>query len=215
MPADLVPDVSQPSYPNENLPMSTAPRRKLTAKEYLEIEERAETRSEFFNGEMFAMSGGSVAHSRIKENLVIEIGSRLKGGKCQTHSSDLRVLVDATGLYTYPDIIILCGPGVYDPANRNTLTNPTAIVEVLSPSTERYDRGTKFRNYQQIPSLSEYILVAQDEAVCERFVRQADGSWALISFVGLTATMELTSVPVRVPLADIYAGVTFPETPPQ
>jgi Uma2 family endonuclease len=215
MPTDLVPEVGEQPRPIEKPSMSTAPKRKMTAREYLEIEERADTKSEFFNGEMFAMSGASIEHNRIKENLGIEIGARLKGGPCRTYSSDQRVLVEATGLYTYPDIAILCGAGATDPANRNTLTNPTAIIEVLSPSSERYDRGAKFRNYQQIPSLTEYILVAQDEAVCERYVRQADGSWALISFVGLTPTMELTSVPVRIPLADVYAGVALPEIPPQ
>jgi Uma2 family endonuclease len=195
--------------------MSNAPKPRMTAKEYLEIEQDAHFKSEFFQGEMFAMAGASRDHNRVKENLVIEIGGRLKGGPCQTYSSDQRVLVEATGLYTYPDILILCGPGTSDPADPNTLTNPTTIIEVLSPSSEQYDRGAKFRNYQQIPSLAEYILVAQDKAVCERFVRQPDESWALVSFVGLAATLAFTSVPARIPLADIYAGVTLPETPPQ
>ena len=124
------------------------------------------------------------------------------------------VLVEATGLYTYPDVIILCGPGVYDAADRDTLTNPTALIEVMSPSTERYDRGKKFRSYQQIPSLIEYNLVAQDEPVCERYIPQADGSWALVSFVGLTATLEFTSVRARMAPADVYAGVQFPESSP-
>ncbi len=195
--------------------MSTAPKPKMTAKDYLEVERSANFKSEFFHGEMFAMAGASRDHNRVKENLVGELFTRLKGGPCQTYSSDQRVLVEATGLYTYPDILILCGPGTNDLADSNTLTNPTAIIEVLSPSSERYDRGTKFRNYQKIPSLTEYILVAQDEAVCERFVRQPDESWALVSFVGLAATLAFTSVPARIPLADIYAGVTLPETPPQ
>jgi Uma2 family endonuclease len=195
--------------------MSAAPKPKLTASEYLEIERRATFKSEFFNGKIFAMAGASREHNRVKENLVGELFTRLKGGPCQTYSSDQRVMIEATGLYTYPDIVILCGPGTYDPADRDTLTNPTAIIEVLSPSTERYDRGAKFRNYQQIPSLIEYVLVAQDEAVCERYVRQADTSWALVSFVELAATLAFTSVPAHIPLTDVYSGVTFPETPPQ
>ena len=195
--------------------MSAAPKPKLTASEYLEIERHAKFKSEFFKGEIFAMARVSREHNMIKENLVGEVGARLKGGPCQTYSSDQRVFVEATGLYTYPDIIILCSPGTYDPADRDTLTNPTAIIEVLSPSTEKYDRGAKFRNYQRIPSLIEYVLVAQDEAVCERFVRQADGSWALVSFVELSATLTFTSVPVHIPLTDVYSGVTFPETPRQ
>ncbi len=161
------------------------------------------------------MAGASRDHNRVKENLVGELFTRLKGGPCQTYSSDQRVLVEATGLYTYPDVIILCGPATNDPVDPNTLTNPTAIIEVLSPSSEQYDRGAKFRNYQQIPSLVEYILVAQDKTVCERFVRQPDDSWAPVSFVGLAATLALTSVPARIPLADIYAGVKLPEASPQ
>jgi Uma2 family endonuclease len=192
--------------------MSAAPKPKLTAEEYLEIERRAKFKSEFYKGEMFAMAGSSREHNRIKENLVGELFARLKGGPCQTLSSDQRVMVDVTGLYTYPDIVILCGPGIYDPADRDTLTNPTAIIEVLSPSTEKYDRGQKFRHYQQLPSLVEYVLVAQDEPLCDRYVRQADGSWALVAFVELTATLAFTSIPVRIPLADVYAGITFPES---
>jgi Uma2 family endonuclease len=193
--------------------MSAAPKPKLTAKEYLVIERNAKFKSEFFKGEMFAMAGASREHNRIKENLIIKIGAQLEGGPCQTFSSDQRVLVEATGLYTYPDIVILCGPGIYDPEDRDTLTNPTAIIEVLSPSSEKYDRGSKFRNYKKIPSLTEYVLVAQDEPVCDRFVRQADGSWALVSFVELTAMLAFASIPVQIPLVDVFAGITFPETP--
>jgi Uma2 family endonuclease len=195
--------------------MSAVPKRKLTPAEYLAIEKTAELKSEFFNGEMFAMAGASRPHNRVKENLAIEIGSRLKGGVCQSFSSDQRVLVNRTGLYTYPDLLIVCGEVESTGDDEDTITNPRVIVEVLSPSTERYDRTTKFDHYQQIPSVQEYILVAQDAARCERFTRQADGTWGYTSFVGLEAVLALTSVPVQVPLADIFAGVEFPETPPR
>ena len=195
--------------------MCAAPKHTLTAAEYLAIERQAESRSEFFQGEMFLMAGASREHSRIKENLVGELYVRLKGGACQTFSSDQRVLVEATGLYTYPDLVIVCGPGAYDPADRDTLTNPTVLIEVLSPSTEWYDRGAKFRSYQQIPSLVEYVLAAQDEPLCDRYVRQSDGSWALVSFVGLTTTLAFTAVTARIALADVYAGVTFPQPTPR
>ena len=191
--------------------MGAVSKPRLTAVEYLRAERQSEQKSEFFAGEVFAMAGGSRDHNRIKENLVGELYSRLKGGPCQTFSSDQRVLVEIAGLYTYPDVLIMCGPATHDPADRDTLTNPTSIIEVLSKSTERYDRGAKFRAYQQIPTLIEYILVAQDEAVCERYVRQADGSWALVSFVGLTAVLAITSVMARIPLIDVYLGVQFPE----
>ena len=193
--------------------MSAVPKKKLTVADYLTIERKAQFKSEFFNGEMFAMAGASRKHNFVKENLIVELGVRLKGGPCRTVSSDQRVKVNRTGLFTYPDIVILCGPGEYDPTDEDTLLNPVAIIEVLSPATEKYDRGAKFRNYQQIPSLTEYVLVAQDEAVCERFVRLPDGSWALVSFVGLAATLAFTSVTVQISLADVYAGVTFPDAP--
>ena len=189
--------------------MTAVLKTKLTAREYLALERRAEFKSEFFNGEMFAMAGASPRHNFIRENLSVEIGSRLKGSPCRTISADQRVHVSRTGLYTYPDLLIMCGPPVLDPEDDHAIINPVAIVEVLSPSTEKYDRGAKFRNYQQLPSLMEYILVAQDEAVIERFVRQADGSWGLISFVGLEATLAFTTVPVQIPLTDVYSGVSF------
>lgn len=202
--------------------MSAAPKRKLTPAEYLVIEKKATFKSEFFDGEMFplhrdapvGMAGASRPHNRVNENLSVEIGGRLKGGQCQSYSRDQRVLVDRTGLYTYPDLLIVCGEVETATDDEDTITNPRVVVEVLSPSTERYDRTTKFRHYQQIPTAQEYLLVSQTEPLCERFTRQADGSWALVSFVGLEAVLALTSVPVQVPLADIYAGVEFPEPPP-
>jgi Uma2 family endonuclease len=118
-------------------------------------------------------------------------------------------MVEAASLDTYPDLVVVFGQATDDPLDRDTLTNPVAIIEVLSPSTERYDRGVKFRNDQQIKSLTEYILVGQDEPVCERYVRQSDGSWALVSFVSLTAVLALTSVPVQIPLVDVYSGIVF------
>jgi Uma2 family endonuclease len=192
--------------------MTAALKTKLTASEYLAIERQAEFKSEFFNGEMFAMAGASPRHNFIRENLSGELYGRLKGSPCRAVSADQRVHVSRTGLYTYPDLLIVCGPPELDPADDHSIINPVAIVEVLSPSTEKYDRGAKFRNYQQIPSLMEYILVAQDEAVIERFVRQTDGSWGLISFVGLETTLAFTTIPVQIGLREIYAGVSF-DTP--
>jgi len=194
--------------------MSAVPKRKLTPVEYLAIEKKATFKSEFFNGEMFAMAGASRPHNTVVMNLGGEIHARLKGGPCRPYMQDQRVLVDRTGLYTYPDLLIVCGQVETAADDEDTITNPRVVIEVLSPSTERYDRTTKFRHYQQLPSVQEYVLVSQSEPLCERFTRQADGSWALVSFVGLEATLALTSVPVQVPLADIYAGVEFTETPP-
>ena len=193
--------------------MTAVPRKKLTPAEYLAIERTAAFKSEYLNGEMFAMAGASPAHNVIKENLIGELYARLKGGPCRSYSSDQRVKVSATGLYTYPDIAIVCGPPEFDPDDPNTLLNPQVIIEVLSESTERYDRTTKFRHYQRIEPLREYILVAQDEPAVERFVRQTRWDWLFTPVAGLDATLELATVPARVALADVYAGVTFPDPP--
>lgn len=193
--------------------MSAVPKRLLSPAEYLARERSAEFRSEYYRGETFAMAGASRFHNRAKENLVIEIGTRLKGSPCQTFSSDQRVKVSATGLYTYPDIVIVCGQPEYAAEDEDALTNPVAVIEVLSPSTEKYDRGAKFRQYQQLLSVKEYILVSQDEPLCERFVRQGDGSWNLTVIAGLHGELTFTTVPARIPLADIYNGVVFPAPP--
>jgi Uma2 family endonuclease len=187
--------------------------RKLTVAEYLAIEEKAERKSEFFDGEMFAMAGTSREHNIITRNLVGILYNLLQGSPCQVFVSDMRVKVDRTGLYTYPDVLIVCGPPEYAPENRDTLINPKVVIEVLSPSTERYDRTTKFRHYKKLPSVMEYVLVAQDEPLIERYVRQQDVSWGLVDIVGLDASLSLTTVPVVVPLADIYRGVEFPPQP--
>ncbi len=190
--------------------MSAMPKLKLTEQQYLAIENAAEYRSAFFDGEMFAMAGASGNHNDVMMNLGAELHARLKRGRCRVRVADQRCRVERTGLYTYPDILIVCGQPEMGEQDPLSIVNPTAIIEVLSPSTEKYDRGAKFRNYKQIPSLVEYIMVAQDEPLCERFTRQADGLWGYETFVGLDAELVFTSVPVRIPLAEIYAGVTLP-----
>jgi len=190
--------------------VSALPKPKLTVAEYLARERTAEFKSEYYRGETFAMAGASRQHNTAKENLIVELGIRLKGSPCRTYSSDQRVKVSATGLYTYPDIAIVCGKPEYDPDDPDTLVNPVAIVEVLSPATEGYDRGAKFRQYQQLASMREYILVSQEEPVVERFVRQPDGTWVLTVVAGLAGEVALATVPVRVLMADIYNGVEFP-----
>ena len=195
--------------------MSAVPKRKLTAAEYLAIEKKAAFKSEFFNGEMFAMAGANRLHNIANENLSGELYAKLKGTLCRTLSRDQRVRVSRTGLYCYPDLIIVCGPPEYSTEDPDTLVNPRVIIEVLSDSIERYDRTTKFQHYQQLPSVMEYVMVSQHQPMCERFSRSADGSWAFVAFVGISTKLELTSVPVQVPLEDIYAGVTFPEPLPR
>lgn len=202
--------------------MTAVPKRKLTEAEYLAIERAAEFKSEFFNGEMFAMAGpggpvgmagATYEHNAVKENLSVALAIALRGGPCRTLSSDMKVKVSKTGLYTYPDIVIVCGEPAFEDDNRDTLLNPAVIVEVLSPSTEKYDRGTKRRQYQKLDSLKEYILVAQDEALCEQYARQPDDKWLLTTLAGLDAELAVGVVRGHVPLTAIYSGVTFPEQP--
>jgi Uma2 family endonuclease len=191
--------------------MSAVPKpHKITVDEYFEIEKSAERKSEFHNGEMFLMAGASWEHNLISQSLSSELYLRLKGSECQVFHSDLRVKVDRTGLYTYPDVLIVCGTPEHAPENRDTLVNPKVVFEILSDSTERYDRTTKFRHYKQLPSVLEYVLVSQDEPLVERFERQEDGTWAQSDFVGLEVEVALATVPVSVPMADIYRGVEFP-----
>lgn len=191
--------------------MTALPKSRLTVAEYLAIERKAEFKSEFFDGQMYAMAGANRHHNIANENLSTEIGGLLKGTQCRTLSRDQRVRIGSTGLYCYPDLIIVCGPPEYAIEDPDTLVNPRVIVEVLSDSTERYDRTTKFEHYQQLPSVMEYVMVSQHQPRCERFTRTAGGVWTFAAFVGMDAKLELTSVPVQVPLADIYTGVVFPE----
>lgn len=191
--------------------MSAVPKTKLTPAEYLAIERKAEFKSEYYRGEMFAMAGARFPHNTVKDNLIGELHGQLKGSPCRTLSSDQRVNIPATTLYTYPDIVIICEPPVFEDAMMDTLLNPQVIIEILSDSTESYDRGAKASQYKQITSLREYVIVGLRTPVIERHVRQDDGSWNVMEFAGLDAVLQFASVPAKVPLSEIYRGVEFPE----
>jgi Uma2 family endonuclease len=191
--------------------MSAVTKKKLSESEYLAIERAAEFKSEFYDGEMFAMAGASPRHNRIRDNLVYKISQNLEGGTCFTYSSDQRVKVKRTGLFTYPDLLIVCGRPELDPEHKDTMFNPQVIFEVLSKSTESYDRGKKFLNYRRIPSLKEYVLVSQEQKLIERYVRQTDDDWLLTTFDDPNSEFALTTVPVRIPMADVYRGVELLE----
>lgn len=195
-------------------PMSAIPKKKrLTEDEYLVIERDAEFKSEFFNGEMFAMAGASRQHNNLQSNLQGELFARLKSGKCRVYGSDARVKVKRTGLYTYTDVVIACHPEFEQKLGLDILVNPQVIFEILSKSTEGYDRGTKFQQFQRLPSVKEYVLVSQDRMVIERYVRQADETWVLKTFDNLDGQFSLATVKVRIPMADIYRGVELSEEP--
>lgn len=189
--------------------MSAQPQPSLTPEQYLEIERAAEFRNEYYSGRMYAMSGGSARHGFIIANCVRELGNQLKMGPCRVASSDLRVRVSPGGLYTYPDVVVVCGEPQYADGRIDTLLNPVLIVEVLSPSTEAYDRGFKFTQYRKLESLQEYVLVSQGEPRVEVFCRQSTGDWLLSDCAGLEATCRLDRVGCALALAEIYDKVTF------
>ena len=183
---------------------------KLTPQEYLAIERAAEFKSEFFDGEMFAMAVISKDHSRITVNLTGGFHAAIRGKDCELFSSDLRVKVSANGLYTYPDLTIVCGPVDVEDEQADVLLNPTLIIEVLSPGTERYDRGKKFDLYRELDSLKEYVLVSQDQYRVEQFLRGNGSEWGYRVAFKEDDIVEFPSVGCSIPLKDIYARVVFP-----
>jgi Uma2 family endonuclease len=197
------------------LPPVAAPQttHRLTEAEYLAIERAAETKSEFFDGEMFAMAGGTRRHSKICTNIAAEFTNKLRDHRCQPFNTDLRVKIEASGLYTYPDLSVVCGEDHHVDKEMDTLTNPTVIVEVLSDSTEGYDRGKKFEHYRQISSLQEYILVSQSGPRLEQFLRQANNEWLLREAFGLNATLTLPSLEITISLAEVFRNVKFGPEP--
>ena len=189
--------------------MSTAPKQYITPEEYLEQERKAEWRSEYFDGEVFPMLGASRHHALIVTNLAGELRQRLSDRPCNVYSSSLRVRVSSTGLYTYPDIVVTCGEEQLLDNASDTLLNPLLIVEVLSDSTGDYDRGRKFESYRALPSLKEYLTVAQDRAHVEQYQFQGNGRWLLLDHSDPTAGIALGSVEAELPLSEIYKKVSF------
>jgi Uma2 family endonuclease len=189
--------------------MSTVSQRFLTPQEYLARERLAEFRSEFYRGETFAMSGGSPRHSLIGTNALRELSAALRGRPCTAYNSDLRILISASGLYTYPDASVICGEIEFDDRFRDTVLNPTLLAEVLSISTEAYDRGKKFEHYRKIPSLRKYLLISQDRPAVERFARNPDDTWTLTVTSGLDQSIVLTAIGVTLSLAELYEKVDF------
>ena len=194
--------------------MSALPKTALTAAGYLAIERAAETKSEFFDGGMFAMAGTTKNHARIVMNFGGELRARLKGRTCETFATGLRIKVEANGLYAYPDLVVVCGEQRFEDDQLDTLLNPTLIVEVLSGTTERNDRVKKFDLYRALPSLQEYVLVSQSEPRVEQFLRQPDGEWNLRITTDPTAFVNLTSLECEIPFAEIYERVEFPVVAP-
>ena len=185
--------------------MTAQPQRKISPEEYLELEREADYKSEYYQGEVFAMAGAGRNHNRITENLSISIGSFLRGKSCRTYSSDLKIYIPDNGLYTYPDLLVVCGKEQFVDDKTDTLLNPRIIVEVLSKSTGSYDRGEKFQLYRSIPSLEEYVLIDSQRIAAEVFRKSEKGFWALMSeSYTLEGSIELASIGLTLPMRYIY-----------
>ena len=195
--------------------MSTQLLRRYTPDEYLNAEREATYRSQYVDGRIFAMAGASPAHSLIAVNAGAELRAALKPTPCRVFSSDLRIKAGAADFFTYPDLTVICGGIQYADSRRpETATNPRLIVEILSDSTECFDRGDKSEYYRQIPSLQEYVLIQQKRPQIESFLRQQDGEqWTLTVAKGVDARLELKSIGATISLAEIYEYVEFPTEP--
>lgn len=187
--------------------MSAPASERLTEQEYLTRERQAETKSEYLGGRVFALAGATERHILVTGNVFATLHVQLRSHPCRVYSNDMRVKVDAAGFYSYPDIAVVCGEPRFEDDELDTLLNPTLIVEVLSPSTESYDRGKKFELYRKIESFVEYLLVAQDRPFLEHHVRCPDGSWLMHETTSLDAVLQLESIACRLSVRDLYDRV--------
>jgi Uma2 family endonuclease len=190
-----------------SLPLTT---HVFTPEEYLRLERQSEIRHEFLDGCVYAMAGESVAHSTICFNLAVVVGSRIQGGPCRGFSPNMKVRAGEKGLYAYPDLMVVCGEPAFRDERGDVLTNPTVIFEVLSPSTEAYDRGEKFARYRaQIETLRDYVLVSQHAPRVEHHTRLTDAAWSREEIDGTDATLLLASIGCELPLSEIYSRIDF------
>lgn len=192
--------------------MSAEPLRQATVEDYLEIERASEEKHEFFDGQIYSMVGATFHHIMIVTNLVRELSSILQDRQCFVGSSDWRIQVSAYDHYTYPDVAVVCGEPSFVDERRDMIDNPTVIVEVLSETTESYDRGEKFARYRSLPSLAEYVLVAQHRVSVEHHARQSDGHWLTTYVEDLDASLPLPVLECELSVAQIYDKVDLQET---
>jgi Uma2 family endonuclease len=178
----------------------------LTARDYLLQERKAEVKSEFVDGSVFAMAGGTRRHSRLAVRLASALERRLAGKTCQVFNGDMRLKVEATELYAYPDVQVACGELRFEDEQEDTLLNPRIIVEVLSEATAGWDRGDKFWHYRHLDSLAEYVLVSQEAWRVEHFLRQPDGTWLLQTVEGEGGVLSLPAIKCKIPLTEIFEG---------
>lgn len=187
--------------------MASVPSAPLSEEEYLRIDRARELKSEFYDGQMFAMSGGSFAHARLAANILTLLNRQTHPG-CLAFGGDLRVKAARAGLYTYPDAGVVCGePQFAGESPKDTLLNPALLVEVLSPATENYDRGQKFASYRTIESLRDFLLIHQDRRHVEHYSKRDDGAWVLRDYYGDTATVAIDSLGLSIAVAELYSAV--------
>lgn len=188
-----------------------------TPDEYLVYERESPDRHEWLDGLIYAMAGESPEHSLICANVIAVLNTRLRGKPCAVYSPNMKVYsrlpkeIGRKGLFSYPDATVVCGQPIFHDQHRDVLVNPQVVIEVLSPTTERYDRGRKFLRYQQNSSLTDYVLVAQDYLSVQHYVRQGKGNWLYSATAELTANVFLNSLGIELPLAEIYDRIEFPE----
>jgi Uma2 family endonuclease len=189
--------------------MSASPQPRMTPEEYLEFERASEFRHEYYDGVVYAMSGASWPHVLITGNIARALGNQLENKPCYVSTTDLKVRISPQGFYAYPDVVVICGEPKLADARRDVLLNPTLLLEVLSPSTEAYDRGFKFNQYQSIDSLQEYALVSQSESRVEVFRRHTDGNWLFTKFQGSDRACYFQSIDCELALPAIYSKIDF------
>jgi Uma2 family endonuclease len=180
--------------------------------EYLSLERTADFKSEYLNGQIYAMAGSSPEHSAITVNITVALGSQLLDKPCRAFSSDMKVRTTRTGLFAYPDLSIVCGEPEFHDEKRDVLVNPVVLIEVLSPSTEAFDRGKKFAQYQHLETLTDYLLIAQDEARIDHYVKQSDDLWLLSIARGSGGKIYIASLDCTLLLSQVYAKISLSAT---
>lgn len=189
--------------------MSALPKTVVSIEEYLTLEASAESRHEYIGGEIVAMTGASIVHNQIKQNISRFFDDPLDAQGCNLYTSDMRVMVRDTGAFMYPDAVVVCGEIDKETHGGESILNPSIIIEILSHSTESYDRGLKWAYYKLIPSLQEYLLVTQSRPYVEQYTRQSDNSWRYVTYTGLDSLIFFPSVEVELSLRDLYRKVQF------
>lgn len=194
----------------ENIVQEPAPKYNfITAEEYLAMERAADTKHEYYRGEIFAMSGASFEHNEISSNLMGILKNRLQGKSCRPYGNDLRIHIPESSLYTYPDLSIICDGPAFSDNKFDTITNPSVLIEILSNSTKDYDRGGKFNLYRSIKTLKEYILIDSTSVSVEIFSRDDDNSWRLVEFKNLDDSFTIATIETILSLKEIYDNVQF------